>query len=329
MGFPMAVEGLARKLLDDLLYRHGFPPRAEAERIPNGLAARGLGQSSILAQDVAAAYLDVIAAVLDDFVLQLTKNPAAFGLITIADVTHIVLDAHGELFNAVRDLVRDEVPGAGYGALAAASVDARRTTVGEHLQRMIELRVLEAEPAKPARELDQKFRILWSARQAEQDFAAYVEAARPLGNSVVLVYLDLDNFKPLNTRFTNAKVDETVLPTAQRLLAKLVQGRGEAYLHGGDEMLVIVSNLDDDEARAFAEKLRRSFEVEKFEIDGEAINLTASIGVAAWPLNGSTYQAVLEAANRAQVDAKARRNTVVVAGEPRSVSDGDGRHGTT
>ena len=313
----MAVEGLARKLLDDLLYRHGFPPRARAGQIKNSLAVRGLGNSTALAEEIAVAYVDMIKVVLDDFLLKVVRNPAAFGLSTAADVTQAVLGAHAELFNTARGLVRDEVSGTGYHAHATACVDARRTTVAEHLERAIELRILDVEPAKPAKELDQKFRILLSARQAELDFAVYGDAAQALGNSVTLIYLDLDNFKALNTRFTNAKVDETILPAAQRLLTKLAQGRGGAYLHGGDEMCVIAPNLDEDEARAFAEKLRRSYEVEKFDVDGEDVNLTASIGVATWPLNGSTYKTVLEAANRAQVDAKVRRNTVVVAGDPK------------
>jgi hypothetical protein len=51
-------------------------------------------------------------------------------------------------------------------------------------------------------------------------------------------------------------------------------------------MLVVAPNL---------EKIRKAFD-------------------AAWPIDGGTYQAVLEKANRAQVDAKATRNTVLVAG---------------
>lgn len=200
-----------------------------------------------------------------------------------------------------------------YGKFAAAVVDERRVRARDHLDRSIDLHVLEVAPSKPARDVDQKFGILLSARQAQHDFDGCVEFARALGNPIVVMFLDLDNFKALNSRFTNAKVDQTILPEVQRLALKVVQGRGDAYLHGGDEMVLIALNLDDDEARAFAEKVRRTFEGHKFVVDGEALSITVCVGVASWPVHGSSYGDVLEAANRAQVNAKRTRNAVVVA----------------
>lgn len=310
----MSLDGLARQLLDELIYQHGFPPRAAAAQIKGRLALQGLGHSSGLAQEVGSAYVGVVERVLDDFTERVISRSAALGLRTADEVRAAVSSAHQELFDLARGLVRDEVPGAEYGNHAAATIDARRMAVRQHLERRIELQALEAAPARPAKELDQKFRILLSPGQAEQDFDVWVEMARALGNPVAVLFLDLDNFKALNTRFTNAKVDQTILPDAQRLTLKLVQGRGEAYLHGGDEMVLVAPNLDDDEARALAEKVRRSFEGHKFVVDSEPLQLTVSVGVATWPVHGSTYQAVLEAANRAQVDAKRSRNVVVVAG---------------
>jgi len=48
-------------------------------------------------------------------------------------------------------------------------------------------------------------------------------------------------------------------------------------------------------------------------VDDNTEQLTISIGVASWPANGTTYQEVLEAANRAETEAKKTRNTVKVA----------------
>jgi len=232
-----------------------------------------------------------------------------------ADIRSAVSTAHQELFNQARLLVRDEVPGTEYSNIAMATVDERRTIMWEHLERRIELQILETTQSRPTKEFDQKFRILLSPRQAERDFDAWGEVARTLGNLIAFIHVDIDNFKTLNTRFTNAKVDQTILPEAQRLVLKLIQGRGEGYLHGGDEMLLIVPNLDEDEARAFGEKVRRSFEGHKFVVDDVVVPLSVSVGAGLWPMHGSTYQAVLEATNRAQVDAKGTRNAVILAGK--------------
>ncbi len=309
----MPLEGPARKLFEEIKYEHGFPPRSDAMKVKNELATRGLGNSSMLAQQIVFAYLRVVERVLDGFTDRALASGAALGLTSAAAIRDAVFAAHEELFNIARGLVRDEVGGSDYGNLAMGMVDDKRRPVLDHLQRKIDLREIESTPPRPTKESDQKVGILLSHGQAERDFDDQVQAGKKVGNPVALVFLDLDNFKQLNNRFTNAKVDETILPEAQRLLAKLVQGRGEAYRHGGDEFVLITPNLEEDEAKGFAEKVRRSFEDQDFAVDGETVVVTVSVGVAVWPVHGSTYREILEAANRAQVDAKETRNTVVVA----------------
>jgi two-component system, cell cycle response regulator len=132
-------------------------------------------------------------------------------------------------------------------------------------------------------------------------------------NPVAVIFVDLDHFKAMNDRWTNAKVDQTILPDAQRLVARLVQGRGEAYRHGGEEFLLIMPNLDTSEAQAFGEKVRSAVEGHRFEVDSEVVRVTVSVGVALWPVHGDTFQEVLEASNRAELEAKSRRNSVAVA----------------
>jgi diguanylate cyclase (GGDEF)-like protein len=134
------------------------------------------------------------------------------------------------------------------------------------------------------------------------------------------VFIDLDHFKALNERWANAVVDKTILPAVQNLLAKLAQGRGGAYRHGGEECLLIMPNMDVREAGVFAERVRRAFEQHLFEVEGMPQPITVSVGVAVWPDHGKTYQEMLEAANRAELEAKRTRNAVKVS--ERSVPPG-------
>jgi diguanylate cyclase (GGDEF)-like protein len=308
----MPVDGIALSSLNELKYRHGFPPRQSAAQLKGSLASRGLGNSGVLAQQVAGLYLAVVEKVLDDFAERVFQHGAALGLPTPQAMRQGIVDAHRDLFDLTRRLVRNEVPG-DYGNIAAATVDDRRIPVWQHLERKIELHTLAASPTQPTRELDPAFGILLSPRQLEIDFDARVAAARAFENPVTVLFLDLGDVTSSSARLTTANVDHTLASEAQRLVRKLIQGRGDAYLHGRDAMVILAPNLDEDEAKALAEKVRRTFEDHKFELDSEAVRVTIAVGVATWPTNGATYQAVLKAANRAQLDAKRTRNAVVIA----------------
>ena len=70
-------------------------------------------------------------------------------------------------------------------------------------------------------------------------------------------------------------------------------------------------NHNIEEAMQFAEKLRKAFETHLFQVSEIDEALTVSIGVANWPDNGQTFSEVLDAANRAEHQAKSEgRNTV-------------------
>lgn len=162
-------------------------------------------------------------------------------------------------------------------------------------------------------EFDQKSGILLSARQAGKDFPDLQSKLSPKKLPISVVYLDVDKFKELNTRFTNKVVDDRVLIDLQRHLLDITNDRGNAYRHGGDEFIIILPNHSLEEAQAFCERLRSSFERLRFSVESESVRVTISVGLAVWPDHGANYDDILERANEAQIVAKRKRNTVEVA----------------
>ena len=176
--------------------------------------------------------------------------------------------------------------------------------------RELEAKISVRKPMPQEKELEQSFQILLSKPQEQKDFDNWQANA----NEIAILFIDIDKFKDLNTKYTETKVDQTIFPAAQHLLRRLTQGRGGAYRHGGEEFVVILSNHNMEEAEKFAEKVRNAFEAEIFKINGHEQRLTVSIGVAIWPQHGRTFNDVLAAANRAEHLAKDKgRNTVVLA----------------
>lgn len=310
------MEGLVLRLFEEKKYRHGFPPREKALAVKSAAASRGMSHSSTVVQQIAAAYLKVSEDVLEEFTDAVVENQGALGIRSDQELRAVVNDGHDTMFREARGAVLDELGSlaADYRQLAMGTVDSRRAPVWAHLERKIELTKLRrAVPPAEDKEREQKFGILLSPAQAVRDFEVWAKEARAVGNPIAVLFVDLDEFKTLNAKLTETKVDQTILPGVQKLFVKLVQGRGGAYRQGGEEFVMILPNLDADEARGFGEKVRAAFERESFEAGDTTERVTVSIGVAVWPEHGASYEQVLAVANRAEADAKKTRNNVKVA----------------
>ena len=233
----MSLEGQLRQLHEEIKYRQRFPPREAATRKKSDLALRGLARSGALIDEISKLYAEAAERVLEEFTDTAIAKRAALSLTSDKDLRRVVADAHQQTFDEARGFLLDELgaQAGDYRTLAMGIVDSRRSPVWQHLERKLELRKLEV-TGYPVREKEheQKFGILLSARQAERDFTDAVAEAKKWGNPVAILFVDVDRFKALNERWTNATVDEAILPGVQKLLAKLVQGRGEAYRHGGE-----------------------------------------------------------------------------------------------
>ena len=169
-------------------------------------------------------------------------------------------------------------------------------------------RISELESKIPAqtsikKEKEQKFGILNSLSQAKTDFTSY-SSRLSTDVSIGVLFLDIDNFKVLNSSFTESVVDQEILIPFQNLLSTICLYRGEAYRHGGEEFLVLLPNYTDDEIIQFAELVRGRIEAEKFSVGESAVRITGSIGIALWPKHGKTLDVLITKANKAEHKAK-------------------------
>ena len=159
-----------------------------------------------------------------------------------------------------------------------------------------------------SKDLDQKFKILLSPGQAEKDFADWSQQLGPVNGQIAVLFADLDNFKALNTKYSEPRIDQSLLPDAMHLVESLTRMRGGAYKHGGDEYVLILPNHDGMEGAGFAEKVRKAFEQFEFRVDTDLVHITVSLGIAVWPVHGATYQDLLVKASEAKAQAKIQKN---------------------
>ncbi len=127
-----------------------------------------------------------------------------------------------------------------------------------------------------------------------------------------LLFVDLDGFKAINDRLGHA-VGDTLLRVVGSRLANAVRRGDVVCRHGGDEFVCLLPHVHDaDKARAIARDLERNVSA-PCRIGPHLVTVTASIGIALYPQDGTTLEALLQRADSAMYAAKSLGLGVVMA----------------
>jgi diguanylate cyclase (GGDEF)-like protein len=132
----------------------------------------------------------------------------------------------------------------------------------------------------------------------ERFIEAQIEQADKSGGILGLIYIDLDQFKPINDTYGH-HVGDLFLQAVARRMSRQLSGSDMLARLGGDEFAALISpqkgrmNLDPIVAR-----LKHCFD-KPFRIEDHLIHGEASIGVALYPQDGVTQDSLLSAADAA------------------------------
>jgi diguanylate cyclase (GGDEF)-like protein len=156
----------------------------------------------------------------------------------------------------------------------------------------------------------------WLAKAAQTDAMTGLanragleaRAAQMLAESGLhsVMLLDLDGFKAVNDRHGHRAGDQVLIEVARRIKAAL-RGADTAARLGGDEFVVLVAGAADavDRPRLgeLAMRLQTAIRAE-VAIDGGAVQVGSSLGIALCPADGKTLPALLASADQAMYQAK-------------------------
>ena len=134
-------------------------------------------------------------------------------------------------------------------------------------------------------------------------FAQLIVRARLHGNSLGLLFIDLDDFKLVNDTMGHAAGDELLQEVARRLHAAVRPGDTVARI-SGDEFAVLLGDLARAEDAALVAQKVIDRLSPPLSITGQEVFVTASIGIAAFPGDGDDAEALLAAADAAMYRAK-------------------------
>ncbi|MGD0834863.1 MAG: diguanylate cyclase [Candidatus Dormibacteria bacterium] len=150
---------------------------------------------------------------------------------------------------------------------------------------------------------------------------ALTRTSRSPGTRIALLFLDLDGFKEVNDSLGHLAGDLLLTKLAGRIRERLRKSDTPARL-GGDEFAVLLEDVRDEEAaRRIAADLAERIAA-PFDLDGDAVRVTAAIGLALSTTGLERPDDLLRAADAAMYRSKGRRRTHVRPPRP-SVSRAD------
>lgn len=125
-----------------------------------------------------------------------------------------------------------------------------------------------------------------------------------------VILLDVDFFKQVNDEYGHSAGD-LVLKNIASAILRCIRSGETAARYGGEEFVILLPNADKKAAMHLAEKIRDEIQASRFVLRRVEGVVTASLGVAHYPEDGITHDAIMGAADKNLYRAKkAGRNRV-------------------
>jgi diguanylate cyclase (GGDEF)-like protein len=143
-------------------------------------------------------------------------------------------------------------------------------------------------------------------RSALEDFMQRVLArAKRNASKIGVLFLDLDQFKPINDRWGHEIGDRLLAMVAQRMSAITREGNMVARV-GGDEFVMILQDFDEDHIPGRVAEILVDILSAPFAIEGTQHVIGTSIGIALFPQDGDSASGLIGRADTAMYHAKAK-----------------------
>lgn len=150
---------------------------------------------------------------------------------------------------------------------------------------------------------------LYNRRRFEQELSHLIEQSDRDGHNVAMLFFDLDEFKSVNDHFGHRMGDTVLVQLATEIRRQLRRNEFFARL-GGDEFALLVNNISEAELRTLAERMVKTIGDVQFNLSGQRLTLTSSLGVALFPGHATDAETLVAQADLAMYQAKeAGKNT--------------------
>ena len=181
-------------------------------------------------------------------------------------------------------------------------VEKRLRYVNDRLQsQLIEIGLLQSKLREQA--IRDPLTNLFNRRYLEETLERELARAAREDYSVCVIMIDLDHFKRVNDTYGHEAGDEVLKALAATLSEQCRRG-DFACRYGGEEFVIVMPNINTDTAYERAGMIRESLNSLYVPYGHYNLSITISMGIACYPVNGDTREAILRAADQAMYGAK-------------------------
>jgi diguanylate cyclase (GGDEF)-like protein len=146
-----------------------------------------------------------------------------------------------------------------------------------------------------------------------------IRNAKRRSESVGVILFDLDRFKEVNDTLGHAAGDRLLVLVAERLKSVVRDTDTVARISGDEFCAVLPGQTDLQGAFEVCRRIKKTFST-PFLLDGQSVNVTASLGISSYPTDGDTPEILVKNADIAMFRAKGEgRDTFQVYSEEMSI----------
>ena len=145
---------------------------------------------------------------------------------------------------------------------------------------------------------------LYNHRYFQEQMLLNIETSKRYNKNFSLIMIDIDFFKKFNDTYGHQSGDAVLRQVAQ-ILKKNVRSSDIVCRYGGEEMSIILTNTNYDEALITAQKICNAVSENPLKlVNGNDVKVTISLGVSTYPQNGETTADMIKFADDCLYKAK-------------------------